>query len=216
MWGPVMRATYDRGRGDGPVELELGPVRDEKEAAQLFTEWVNDNRVRLFLSALRPCTVSAEEDWVRGVYANQDGVTWSIYANNALVGNIGIDDIDRIHRRGELGILIGDRRWWGRGIATASELLVVDYALRNIVADGLNKVYARVLIGNDGSRKALENVGFREIGVTRKDHWAFGRWWDLWHCELLREDWARIRQDRLKAAGVTSFDIYPGCEGCGV
>lgn len=214
MYGPIMSVTYDR--GSGPINLELGPVKNERQAAELFTDWINDNRVRLFVSAPRPCTVSHEEAYFRSVNSSTTSIMWAIYAEGQLVGNIAIMDIDRESSRAEIGILIGDKNYWNKGIATASEALVMEYAFNNILPGGLNKVWGRVITGNDGSRKALENVGFRTIGTMYQDHFAFGRWWDLWYGEILKQDWRSYRKQALENAGIISFSLYPGCEDFGL
>lgn len=58
----------------------------------------------------------------------------------------------------------------------------------------------------DGKREIWHSVG-----IWRNDHWAHDRWYDVWWCELLREDWLAVREERYKAAGVTDWEVYPGC-----
>ena len=91
-------------------------------------------------------------------------------------------------------------------------MLVADYSLNNIVAGGLNKLIARALVDNVGSIRALQKVGFREVGIFKKDHWGNGRWYDIWMSELLREDWLAAKRENLQKAGITSFNIYPRYE----
>lgn len=215
MYGPTITAIFDQGKGDGPVELELGPIKNEKEAAKLFTGWINDNRVRIFLAHPNPCTVSAEEEWIEKKNTEPDSMNWAIYAKGILVGNIELMDIDRSQRRAELGIVIGEKLWWRRGIATVAETLVFEYAFNNIVAGGMNKITARAVLDNSGGLKVLKRVGFREVGILRQDDWAQGRWHDLWLGELLSEDWSGIREETLNAAGITTYELYPGSEDLG-
>ena len=209
MYGPTILATFDRGKG--PIELELGVIKDEKATAALFTSWINDGRVRKYLT-LRPQTQTSEEEFIRGLCSNNGRVYWAIYADSRLVGGLEVFEISRDDRNGEIGILIGDKSTWGMGIASAAEALVAEYAFENIVAGGLNKIIVRVLEGNETSRGALENIGFREVGVWRKHHWARGGWHDIWLGELLQEDWRQNREQAFKAAGITSYNIYPGSD----
>lgn len=212
MFGPTITATFDLGKGDGPTEIELGPIKNEQDAAERFTSWINDNRVRIFLARPNPCTVSAEQEWIRKKNTEPNSVNWAIYAKGSLIGNIELMEIDRSRRCAELGIVIGEKLWWSRGIATVAETLVFEYAFNNIVAGGLNKITARAVLGNEGSLNVLKKVGFCEVGILRQNHWAQGRWYDLWLGELLKEDWSGIREEKLSAAGITTHDLYPGCE----
>jgi [ribosomal protein S5]-alanine N-acetyltransferase len=210
MYGPRIQATFAREGKE--IKLELGPVRNEEEAATLFSRWFSDNSVRAFMAGPWPISVSREHEIIAEFGKSRDLVFWTIYADGDLIGSTSVFDIDRVHQRAEFGILIGDKSAWGKGIATAVEAMVLDYAFSNVVARGLNKVFARVVEGNTASRRALENVGLRTIGIMRKDHWARGKWWDVWYGELLQEDWRSHRDQALQNAGITKIELYPGCE----
>jgi RimJ/RimL family protein N-acetyltransferase len=50
-----------------------------------------------------------------------------------------------------------------------------------------------VFVSNVASRKALEKNGYRTIGISRDHFFTLGRWHDVWHGEVLREDWERAQ-----------------------
>ena len=210
MFGPTITATLDKGKG--PINLELGVIKDEKEAARRYTAWFAETRVRFYLTLAYPFVLSAEEDWIRKTCANPDEIHWAIYADGNHIGCISLMSIDRLHSKAELGIVIGDRHYWGKGIGTVAEMLVVEWAFSNCVAGGLHKVTARVLGGNEISKKALKTVGFIDAGIHRQDHWARGRWFDVWFGDILQAEWCASRDDKMKSVGVTSYDLYPGCD----
>ncbi|MFA7244300.1 MAG: GNAT family protein [Patescibacteria group bacterium] len=212
MYGPKIKFAYDRGeKSGGRVEVELGSPADEVVAAKQFTEWINDNRIRLYLATPAPCTESAEMDWVKNQNNRPDDLSWNIMIEGEMVGNIGLHRIDRTHRRAELGIMIGDKKRWGKGLAQALEAVILDYAFSNIVAGGLNKVAAEVLDGNEPSRAAIKKCGFRDVAVRREHFWFFGRWYDAWEGEILASEWSKNRAKVMKAVGIKYLDLYCGC-----
>jgi len=73
------------------------------------------------------------------------------------VGNIKLGPIDRHHGLGEIGIMIGDRDAWGKGIATAAIRRISAIAFEEL---GLRKLSAGCYASNVGSRKAFEAAGF--------------------------------------------------------
>lgn len=85
------------------------------------------------------------------------------------VGNIKLD-IAREHSRGELGLLIGEKTVWGRGIARRAIALISDYAF---AALGLAKISAGVYATNIGSQKAFESAGYMREAI-RRDHYVDG------------------------------------------
>lgn len=212
MFGPQLLATYDQGKGNGKVNLELGLVKDEDTAVKQFSSWLNDNRVRYFMLMQYPSTVGQERDWVKRAGETKDSVTWCVYASGELVGSISLESIDYAHSHAEIGILLGDKQCWGKGIATVAEMLVADFAFHCIVPGGLSKLYAHVLVGNEPSRRALKHTGFGDVGILRREHFAHGKWFDIWIGDLLREEWLAEREERFRSAGVTHHDICPGCE----
>ena len=78
------------------------------------------------------------------------------------LGTCDLSDIDRRHRRAEIGFLLG-RNAWGQGYALEAMRTVVAYA----ATSGLRKLSARTHLGNLRSDHLLEKLGFTEEGMLR-------------------------------------------------
>ena len=92
------------------------------------------------------------------------------------VGNIKLGPIDRNHGLGEIGLMIGDRSAWGRGIATDAITVVCEIGARQV---GLRKLTAGCYASNVGSARAFEKAGF-QVEALRRDHFLLdGRPEDL-------------------------------------
>jgi RimJ/RimL family protein N-acetyltransferase len=83
------------------------------------------------------------------------------------VGNIKIALIDRNHGTGEVGIMIGERDVWGKGIASAAIELLSDIALEQL---SLRKLTAGCYATNTGSFKAFKKAGYIVEGVRREQY----------------------------------------------
>jgi ribosomal-protein-alanine N-acetyltransferase len=80
------------------------------------------------------------------------------------VGTLKVYDIDYLARRASLGILIGDKAQWGRGIAS----IVIRVACRYIFQElGFDKVAAGYLASNKAMQRAFEKNGFVVEGVLK-------------------------------------------------
>ena len=77
---------------------------------------------------------------------------------SAHVGNVKLAPIDRHHGLAEVGIMIGDRGAWGRGIATDVLKSVIRISQDELA---LRKLTAGCYGSNVGSRKAFERAGFQ-------------------------------------------------------
>jgi ribosomal-protein-alanine N-acetyltransferase len=83
-------------------------------------------------------------------------------AGGRFVGCCDLADIDRWHKRGEIGFLLGPEAW-GQGYALEAMRSVVAYA----AASGLRRLTARTHLGNRRSELLLEKLGFKQEGLLR-------------------------------------------------
>jgi [ribosomal protein S5]-alanine N-acetyltransferase len=176
----------------GPIlvgeRITLGPILPEY--LPNYCRWFADLEITAYLKTIMPFTLKQEEEWLERVARSETDVVWAILADGEHIGGTGLHRINWIHRRAMSGIAIGERRCWGRGYATEAMRLRTAFAFENL---GLEKVWTTVLTENVASRRALEKVGYREVGIQRRHHYRLGRWQDEWLGEILREDWERTR-----------------------
>ena len=100
------------------------------------------------------------------VAAMRDGraLHWAMrtLSGSEFLGCCDLSEIDRWHRRAEVGFLLG-RDAWGRGYALEAMQTIVAWAAVN----GLRKLTARTHLGNRRSEVLLEKLGFSEEGLLR-------------------------------------------------
>lgn len=134
-----------------------------------YHRWMNDAEVTRYLeSRFYPHSVESLKEFISG---NQgpDNLLLAIVEKNGHrhIGNIKLGPINWLHRRGDIGILIGEKDCWGKGYATEAVQLLTDYAFDSL---NLHKVTAGCYDLNEGSARAFEKAGFvRE--ATRPGHY---------------------------------------------
>ena len=140
---------------------------DDEDVGPAYLSWLSDRLGNRYLeSRYRPPTLAGLRQWVAAQNASSSELLFGIFLRDAgtegaHVGNIKLGGIDRVHRRGDIGLLIGDRDSWGKGIATEAIGLVTRFAFDQL---GLNKVTASCYEPNEGSRRAFLKAGFVEEG----------------------------------------------------
>ena len=81
------------------------------------------------------------------------------------IGNCMYYDIDVRRREAELGIMIGDRDYWGDGYGADA----VETLLRYVFAQGtLDRIYLHTLDWNQRARGSFAKAGFREVKSVRR------------------------------------------------
>jgi ribosomal-protein-alanine N-acetyltransferase len=161
------------------VELKLGDVElfglEADGVTDRYVAWLNDPAVNRYLeSRFARHTLESTRRFVQEVVQSEDSVLFGIrYVPDARhVGNLKLGPVDRHHRRAEIGLLIGDRTLWGRGIAPCAIELAVRYAFASL---GLVKVTAGCYASNTGSRRAFEKAGFVVEAVRTRHFFLDGR-----------------------------------------
>jgi ribosomal-protein-alanine N-acetyltransferase len=162
-----MRIAAGAGWKSDSVELfvlELGDVTDA------YVGWLNDPSVNRYLeSRFSIHTIKSTREFVADCLASPSALLLgikSIDLHGAHVGNIKIGPIDRHHGLGEVGILVGNKNAWGKGIASTAIRLLANIAREDL---GLRKLTAGCYASNVGSRKAFLKAGFYIAG-ERKAH----------------------------------------------
>jgi [ribosomal protein S5]-alanine N-acetyltransferase len=79
------------------------------------------------------------------------------------IGECDLSEIDRHHRRAEVGFLF-QREAWGQGFAREAMTRVMRYGFEDL---GLERLWARFHAGNDASRRLLEALGFAYEGMLK-------------------------------------------------
>lgn len=89
---------------------------------------------------------------------------WTIWTldDAEFLGACDLSDIDRWHKRAEIGFLLG-RDAWGKGYALEAMQAVVAYA----ASTGFRRLSARTHLGNLRSDAILMKLGFSEEGLLR-------------------------------------------------
>ena len=105
-------------------------------------------------------------DWFEEIYSNGTGIWWAVcysIERPALLGAVGLNDIDAVHRRGEIGYWLMPEHW-GSGIARECVSTVLSFAFGPL---GLHRIGAEVDMDNYRSAALLEHLGFQLEGVRR-------------------------------------------------
>jgi len=158
-----------------------------------YLAWLNDHEVTRFLEAGHtPSTRESLRRYVESAANAPDTVMLAIVdkASDAHVGNIKLARIHPLHRRADMGIMIGDKRVRGRGYGREALELILDYAFERL---NLNKVYLGVDAENTGAVTMYERVGFVLEGTQRQHLFRDGAFRDSHVMSILRDEFRSRR-----------------------
>ncbi len=113
------------------------------------------------------------------------------------IGHLNVKNIDWVIPRAELAYFISGE-YEGRGIMKEVLTALVKFCFEELE---MNRIFVRVLTGNERSYKLAERCGFTKEGTMRKDHRTFdGDLVDLFYYGLTIDDY-RLLKEKDRIAG---------------
>lgn len=169
--------------------IQLLPLRADQ--ATVFYRWIQDPEVIAYsLNAFQQMdSLVKVSHWLEATLADARSLNLGVYLaeTRELIGHAGISGISLVNRTGEYFILLGEKRYWGKGIATEVTRQVV---ARGFAELNLNRIMLTVSEPNEGGVKAYQRAGFRLEGRLRQACYRQGSFHDKLVMSLLREEWS--------------------------
>jgi len=125
----------------------------------------------------------------------EDMIYFGIVHGDKLVGRVQLALIDREQRRASVGIVIGDRRVWGKGVARRALQMMYDYAF---TVENLERLYAEVYGFNIRSLRMVPRTGMQPEGILRGHELHNGTRQDVHMFGLLRDEFYRQYETMFK------------------
>jgi RimJ/RimL family protein N-acetyltransferase len=163
----------------------------ERQDLPGFVAWLNDPEVRKNLLVTVPLSQAQEDNWFeqnlrRPLEEQPLGIEVHTPKGWQLVGNCGFAKLDWHNRNAEIGIFIGDARFWNKGYGTEAMRLMVKYGFYTL---NLNRIYLTVFETNHRGIRCYEKAGFIHEGRLRQAIYQDGRYIDMLIMSMLRSEW---------------------------
>lgn len=170
------------------TSIYLREVR-ESDVNDNYYSWLNNSEVNQYLETrYYPRSKENILEYVK----HMDGLGNEIFfaicdkQSDKHIGNIKLGPINWIHRFCDISLLIGDKSFWGKGIATEAIRLVCEFGFHTL---NLHKIKAGCYEQNKGSAKAFEKAGFIKEGLLKNQWIVNGHYYDEIILGLCVEDY---------------------------
>jgi ribosomal-protein-alanine N-acetyltransferase len=158
---------------------------DASHACGPYEAWMRDEDVTRYLEVrFAPPDAAALELFIKRMNDSIDNLLLGLFPSadpERHIGNIKLGPIDSRHAVAAIGVLIGAKDYWGKGLAGESVAAVAELGFSDF---GLERVEAGFYADNIASQRAFTRAGFveegrliaaRRIGDTRTDEIVMGR-----------------------------------------
>jgi UDP-4-amino-4,6-dideoxy-N-acetyl-beta-L-altrosamine N-acetyltransferase len=171
-------------------------MRDESAAVTLrpfrlddilrVREWRNLPEVAAYMYTDHEISEVEHARWFARAMTDETLRYWIIELEGAPVGVANLYDISPIQKRAYCASYLADSTVRGKGVGSAAERFVIQYAFGVL---GVDKLCCEVLATNDGGVKMHERCGFQVDGTLRRHVIKAGERVDVVTMSLLRDEW---------------------------
>jgi RimJ/RimL family protein N-acetyltransferase len=170
----------------------------ERTDIETFVRWFNDAEMLSFIGMRAPMGRAQEERWFERMLDGEGREAYHfvicLREDGRPIGTIGFFDLSLLNGSAELGISIGEKALWGRGLGTDALEVLIDFGFGEL---RLERIKLRVYDFNKRAIRAYEKVGFTLEGTERHATYRRGRYHDDHIMSILREEW--LAQERPRS-----------------
>lgn len=165
--------------------IVLRPIQLE-HVNSTYLAWLHDEEVMQGI-ATSGYTIDNLKKYVTEKIADGGTYFYAIHSkvDEKHIGNVKLDFFDEKANVSELGLLIGDKSYWGKGIGFEACKLLIEFGFKTLK---LRKIYLAVYESNPGAKKLYEKLGFVLEGTLRKHVLVNGNYYDKYLMGLFENE----------------------------
>lgn len=130
-----------------------------------YFRWFNDPEVRKYLASTTPRNREEIDDWIKELAQTSSNAYFSITVGEQNIGHIGLKNINLEAGTADLGIVIGEAQYWGKGIGKQAVDAIQKYATETL---GLTQLTALVVNANSRSVALFTDCGFDAVSHNQE------------------------------------------------
>ncbi len=158
----------------------------KKEDALLWQSWDIDPEIQSHMPEPENESqdISQQYEYIEECEKDEEGYYWSVETNDGVtIGTVSLFEINSHHKNANVGIVIGDKNYWGKGVATEVLQTLSSYAFEYL---DVVRISAEVEANNISMQKVFEKVGFVQDGVFKKARVKEGKRIDVLHFGIVK------------------------------
>jgi RimJ/RimL family protein N-acetyltransferase len=170
--------------------IRLRPL--EKGDMELKVKWFNDPKVNKTLVLNEKLQLDKSLEWFDKAVRDDSRRDFIIETKDGEpIGVTGLLEIDRVHGTAQCFCVIGQKRFWGKGIGTLVHSLLLQLAFDEM---NLHKIWALIYTNNQAIIKIIEKLGFKIEGTLREEKYIAGKRIDMFRIGVLRNEFKPLAE----------------------
>lgn len=168
---------------------DLRPFGRE-HVTQEYISWFNDPEVTKHnRHGSTEYTLQLAQEYVDEVQNSSSIIVYAIIAKDSRkhIGNISLQNIHPANQSAEYAIILGDKEYWGKGVAKESSHLILRHGFEEL---NLHRIYCGTSVKNIPMQKLAASLGFVQEGIRKDAMFKNDEFVDVIEYGLLRPNYA--------------------------
>ena len=156
-------------------KLYLRPL-EKSDLNENYLKWINCPEVTEYMeTGTFPTSMEKLEEYYRKMNTSPNHIILAIVdiGTDYHIGNITLNNINWVNRIANIGIMIGNKDYWGKEYGTEAVKLITRYAFTVL---NLHKIWASMYEEHKASVKAFDKAGFSIEGCLKNELYQKGRY----------------------------------------
>lgn len=146
------------------MKVEIRKI-NKKNISDNYINWLKNNYViRYTQQSFNKPTQKNLITYLKKINNSKTEFIFGIFSDNVHIGNIRLGPIIKNHKTAYIGFLIGEKKYWAKGIATIAINKICEIGFKKFK---LNKINAACISINIGSQKCLKKNNFKIEGKLK-------------------------------------------------
>ncbi len=169
------------------VTIRPADTSDAPELVRLIN--ANLEHLKNFAFFQEPVTLEKEEEYLEGDSNSGDSELFVIESDGAIVGTIGLHEMDFSNKVARIGATIFDPKHRHQHIGTTAINLMREYGFIDL---SFNKIFLKVFVENDPYRSLYESLGFKFDHIERSAYLLNGVFHDMAVMSMVKSEWEEM------------------------
>jgi diamine N-acetyltransferase len=166
----------------------------ERDDLSRFVAWFNDPEVRSCLLQILPVSMDDEIRWFESQLERPPAerpfsIDARVKEEWIHIGSCGFMKIDPVSRHAEVGISLGEKKYWNQGYGTETMQQLLEHGFNTL---NLHRIFLEVFAFNSRAEAVYRKVGFIEEGRFREHFYHAGGYHDVLIMSILNQEWKSI------------------------
>lgn len=165
----------------------------KEEDVERATQFINDEEVKKFLDSNIPFPMSKiqEEEWIKSRKAGES-FTYDFaiedLESGKYIGGCSINECSTKNRNCVIGIMIGDKEYWGKGYGSDALKVLIKFIFEEV---NMKKIKLGVFSFNKRAIACYKKIGFTEEGTLKKELYRNGEYHDVIYMAIFKDDFMK-------------------------